>query len=78
MWMRIYSVAVQAANGNNDIMAAYFPVMMSRQALNWLEALPTGSINSWQDLCNAFVQYYQASCPGSQNQMGSGQRHPAA
>ena len=50
--------------GDNDIMAAYFPVKMGRHALNWLEALPAGSINSWQDLCSAFVQYYQASCPG--------------
>ncbi|XP_039804861.1 uncharacterized protein LOC120669119 [Panicum virgatum] len=45
-------------------MAAYFRIMMGHHALNWLEALPAGSINSWQDLCNAFVQYYQASCPG--------------
>jgi hypothetical protein len=45
-------------------MAAYFLVMMGPQALNWLEALPAGSINSWQDLCNAFIQYYQASCSG--------------
>jgi hypothetical protein len=51
MWLRTYSIAVQAANGNNDIMAAYFSVMMSRQALNRLEALLAGSINSWQDLC---------------------------
>ena len=58
MWLRTYAIAVRAANGNNDIMAAYFPVMMSRRALNWLEALPTGSINSWQDVCTAFVQYY--------------------
>ena len=64
MWLRTYSFAVRAARGDNDIMAAYFPVMMGPQALNWLEALPAGSINSWQDLCNAFVQYYQASCPG--------------
>ena len=59
-----YSIAVRAANGNNDIMAAYFLVMMSRQSLNWLEALPAGSVNSWQDLCTAFIQYYQAACPG--------------
>jgi len=45
-------------NGDNDITAAYFPVMMSRQALNWLGALPAGSINNWQDLCSAFIQYY--------------------
>ena len=29
-WLRTYAIAVRAANGNNDIMAAYFPVMMSR------------------------------------------------
>ena len=28
-WLRTYSIAVRAANGNNDIMAAYFLVMMS-------------------------------------------------
>jgi len=33
-WLRTYSIAVRAANGNNDIMAGYFPVMMSRHALN--------------------------------------------
>jgi hypothetical protein len=33
-WLRTYSITVRAANGNNDIMAAYFPVMMGRQALN--------------------------------------------
>jgi hypothetical protein len=54
-WLRTYAIAVRAANGNNDIMAAYFPVMMSRQALNKLESLPVGMINSWQDLCTAFV-----------------------
>ncbi|XP_039817324.1 uncharacterized protein LOC120679735 [Panicum virgatum] len=63
-WLRTYSITVRAARGDNDIMAAYFPVMIGPQALNWLEALPAGSISSWQDLCNAFVQYYQPSCPG--------------
>jgi hypothetical protein len=38
-WLRTYSIIVRAANGNNDIMVAYFHVMMSRQALNWLEGL---------------------------------------
>jgi len=63
-WLRTYSIAVPAALGDNNIMAVYFPVMMGPQALNWLEALPAGSINSWQDLCSTLIQYYQASCPG--------------
>jgi hypothetical protein len=45
-------------------MAAYFPVMMSRFALNWLKELCPGSINSWQDLCTIFVNHFQASCLG--------------
>ena len=57
-WLRTYSIAVQMSSGDNDIMDAYFPVMMGRHTLNWLEALPAGSINNWQDLCSAFVQYY--------------------
>jgi len=78
-WLRTYSIAVRAANGNNDIMAAYFPVMMSRQAQNWLESLPAGSINSWHDLCTAFVQYYQAACPGPKTRwdLGSVMQRPS-
>jgi hypothetical protein len=55
MWLRTYSIAIRAVCGDNDIMAAYFPVMMGRHTLNWLEALLAGSINSWQDLCSAFI-----------------------
>jgi len=46
MWLRTYSITVRAVRGDNDIMAAYFPVMMGRHALNWLKVLPAGSINS--------------------------------
>jgi hypothetical protein len=45
-WLHTYSITMHGANSNNDIMAAYFPVMMSHQALNWLEGLQPGSINS--------------------------------
>ena len=33
-WLRTYSIVVRAVCGDNDIMAAYFPVMMGRHALN--------------------------------------------
>ena len=63
-WLRTYTITVRATNGNNDIMAAYFPMMMSRQAQNCLESLPTSSISCRQDHCTTFVQYYWAACPG--------------
>jgi hypothetical protein len=44
-------------------MANYFPVMMTHQALNWLERVQPDSINSCQDLCTAFINRFQASCP---------------
>jgi hypothetical protein len=53
--------------------------MMSRQAQNWLESLPAGSINCWEDLCTAFVQYYQAACPGPKTRwdLGSVMQRPS-
>ncbi|RLN03999.1 hypothetical protein C2845_PM13G02950 [Panicum miliaceum] len=60
MWLRTYNIAVKAASGNNDIMAAYFPVMMSRQGLNCFEGPSSRSINNWKDLCTAFVNHFQA------------------
>jgi hypothetical protein len=45
-------------------MAAYFPVMMSHQVLNWLKGIRSGSINNWQDLCTAFINHFQASYLG--------------
>ncbi|RLN16290.1 hypothetical protein C2845_PM02G17970 [Panicum miliaceum] len=60
-WLRTYSIAIGAANDNIGMMAAYFPVMMSHQVLNRLEELRAGSINSWQDLCTAFINHFQAS-----------------
>ena len=68
-----------SCDSNNDIMAAYFPVMMSRQAQNWLESLAAGSINYWQDLCTAFIQYYQAAYQGPKTKwdLGSVTQRPS-
>jgi len=78
-WLSNYAITVRAANGNNDIMATYFSVMMSRQAQNWLESLPASSINCWEDLCTAFVQYYQAACLGPKTRwdLGSVTQRPS-
>jgi hypothetical protein len=77
-WIRTYSIAMRVANGNNDIMAVYFLVMMSFQALNWIEGHRPGFINSCQDLCAAFVNHFQASCPGpkTRSDLGSVTQQP--
>jgi hypothetical protein len=39
-------IAVRAAVGSYDHMAAYFPLVMGEGPLFWLNNLPAGSINS--------------------------------
>jgi hypothetical protein len=46
IWLSTYYVAVKAAGGNFDHMAAYFPLVMGDAPSLWLNNLPTGSITS--------------------------------
>jgi hypothetical protein len=50
IWLSTYYVAVKAASGKFDHMAAYFPLVMGNTPSLWPNNLPTGSITSWADL----------------------------
>jgi hypothetical protein len=50
IWLSTYYVAVKAAGGNFDHMAAYFPLVMGDAPSLWLNNLSAGSITSWADL----------------------------
>jgi hypothetical protein len=56
-----YYVAVKAAGGNFDHMAAYFPLVMGDAPSLWLNNLSTGSITSWADLSQAFTSNFQVT-----------------
>jgi hypothetical protein len=58
IWLTTYYVAVKAAGGNFDHMAAYFPLVMGDAPLLWLNNLPAGSITSWANLSNAFTSNF--------------------
>jgi hypothetical protein len=45
-----YYVAIKAAGGNFDQMAAYFPLVMGDTPSLWLNNFPAGNITSWADL----------------------------
>jgi hypothetical protein len=49
IWLSTYYVAVKAAGGNFDHMAAYFPLVMGDATSLWLNNLPAGYIASWAD-----------------------------
>jgi hypothetical protein len=72
IWLSTYYVAVKAAGGNFDHMAAYFPLVMGDTPLLWLNNLPTGSIKSWADLSQAFTSNFQVTYnhPGNAFNLG--------
>jgi hypothetical protein len=61
IWLSTYYVAVKAAGGNFDHMAAYFLLVMGDAPSLWLNNLPTGSITSWVDLSQAFTLNFQTT-----------------
>jgi hypothetical protein len=72
IWLSTYYVAVKAADGNFDHMAAYFPLVMGDAPSLWLNNLPAGSITSWDDLSQAFTSNFQATYnhPGMPSTLG--------
>jgi hypothetical protein len=40
IWLKMYSIAARASRGNEDHMAGYFPLVMGKASLLWLDNLP--------------------------------------
>jgi hypothetical protein len=61
IWLKIYSITARASGGNEDHMAVYFPLVMGKVPLLWLDNLPAESITSWATLSRLFKTNYQAT-----------------
>jgi hypothetical protein len=57
----MYSIAARASSGNEDHMAGYFPLVMGKAPLLWLDNLPAECITSWATLSRLFTTNYQAT-----------------
>jgi hypothetical protein len=57
----MYSIAARASGGNEDYMAGYFPLVMGKAPLMWLDNLPAECITSWVTLSRLFTTNYQAT-----------------
>jgi hypothetical protein len=57
----MYSIATRASGGNENHMAGYFPLVMGKAPLLWLDNLPTECITSWATLSRLFTTNYQAT-----------------
>jgi hypothetical protein len=54
----MHSIAARASGGNEDHMAGYFPLVMGKAPLLWLDNLPTEWITSWVTLSRLFTTNY--------------------
>jgi hypothetical protein len=57
----MYSITVRASGGNEDHMVGYFPLVMGKAPLPWLDNLPAECITSWATLSCLFTTNYQAA-----------------
>jgi hypothetical protein len=61
IWLKMYNIAARASGGNEDHMAGYFPLVMGKALLLWLNDLPTECITSWATLSWLFTTNYKAT-----------------
>jgi hypothetical protein len=50
----MYSIAARTSRGNQDHMAGYFPLVMGKAPLLWLDNLPAECITSFATLSRLF------------------------
>jgi hypothetical protein len=61
IWLKMYSIAARASGYNEDHMAGYFPLVMGKAPLLWLDNLQAKCITSWATLSRLFTTNYQAT-----------------
>jgi hypothetical protein len=61
IWLKMYSITARASGGNEDHMVGYFPLVMGKAPLLWLDNLPVECITSWATLSRLFTTNYQAT-----------------
>ncbi len=58
-FLQIYELSIEAANGDEKVMANWFPMALKDGARSWLLNLPPGSISSWDEMRDRFVANFQ-------------------
>nr|CAH66523.1 H0502B11.3 [Oryza sativa] len=62
-FLQIYMTGIEAAGGDDRVMANFFPMALKGQAWGWLMNLPPASVHSWEDLCQQFTTNFQGTYP---------------
>ena len=59
--MQLYKLSIEAANGNEKVMANWFPMALKDGARSWLLNLPPGSISSLDEMRDRFVANFHGT-----------------
>ena len=54
-FLQLYELSIEAANGDEKVMANWFPMALMDGARSRLLNLAPGSISSWDEMCNHFI-----------------------
>src|SRR3954470_21589262 len=58
-FLQLYELSIEAANGDEKVMANWFPMDLKDGAHSWILNLPPGSISSWDEMHDRFVGNFQ-------------------
>ena len=60
-FLQLYELSIEVANGDEKVMANWFPMALKDGARSWLLNLPVGSISSWGKMRERFVANFQGT-----------------
>ena len=60
-FLQLYTLAIQAAGGDDKVMINWFSMALKDSASSWLTNLPAESINTWEELCRCFVANFKGT-----------------
>ena len=60
-FLQLYELSIEAANGDEKVMANWFPMALKDGARSWLLNLQHGSISSWDEMRDRFVANFQGT-----------------
>ena len=67
LWVMLYETTCRSAMADEHVMSNYFPVVVGHAGHQWLVSLPANYFDSWQELRQAFIDNFIATCeqPGN-------------
>ena len=60
-FLQLYTMSIQAAGGDDKVMANWFLHALKDSALSWHCNLPEDSIDSWAEFCTQFVANFKGT-----------------